>query len=151
MPTSNPSPEEAAGALAEAAGRARNLRGTDRRFRLVLLLVASVYVALGVLVGFARVLPLGAGLGVIALVVLASGLAISLVLLVGVRAISRPGWAWYWGSLAAFGLWNVIVVSVSLASGWWARGQPDFHVTVSAVVAALPLLAGAAGMRRGRR
>lgn len=146
-----PSPEEAAGALAEAAGRARSLRRTDWRFGLVLMVAASAYVAMGVLVGFARVLPFAVSLDVLALVVLAACLTFSLMLLIGLRAISRRASAWYSASIGAFGIWNALVVTVSMTTGWWARGESELHFTVSTAVAAVPLVIGAAVIGRRRR
>jgi hypothetical protein len=46
-------------------------------------------------------------------------------------------------------LWNLAVIWASIASGWWGPHQPGLHFGASAVVAVIPLLAGA--WRLGRR
>jgi hypothetical protein len=82
-----------------------------------------------------------------------TGLAVLLVLLavlVGgigrmwrMRAFSRTGPRNFALAAAAFTWWNAAVVGVSVASGWWAPRQLSFHFTVSAAVAAIPLLVAA--------
>lgn len=50
-------------------------------------------------------------------------------------------------AIAVFSLWNGVVIAVSVASGWWAAGQPGIHATVSFAVSALPLAAAACLVR----
>jgi hypothetical protein len=140
---------QAQSALAEAAKQADKLHRTDRRFQLMLLIVAAVYLAIGILVILPRVQqPINPRLGIP--LALLGALVAGVVLGLRVRAESRWGSAWFYGSFAAFSIWNATIVWASLASGWWGTGQPLTHFTVSAAVAALPLVLGAAfiGWRR---
>jgi hypothetical protein len=142
--------QQAQAALAQAARQADRLRRTDARFRLVLLILAAVYVAVGILAALPRVeQPINPRLGIP--LALAGGLVASVVLTLRVRAESRWGRAWFWGSIAAFSIWNAVVVSVSETTGWWGVGEPLLHFTVSAAVAAVPLVLGAVLMGWPRR
>jgi hypothetical protein len=143
MPEQIPTPYEARAALAEAERQAGRLRRTDNRFRLVLLIIAGTYVSLGLLIGIPR-LERPAIPPLISLpLVLGGALIWCLVLLLPMRARSRWGYGWFMWSIAAFSIWNGMVVAVSMAAGWWAPGQPGYHFSVSAAVAAVPLVAAA--------
>jgi hypothetical protein len=199
MQSHSPTPQEAQAALAEAADRAEQVRRSDDPFRYMLLGMAGLYVAIGVLVGLvphggSAVAGIGAtvilaagvvgglgiaaafyvALGALGLVpqagppVVATGVAdvlapvivgavIVAAVLVGLLALhrrtrvySRSGSRWFNLSLAVFSLWNGAVVVASFATGWWAAHQPSSHFTVSAVVAAIPLLAAFLIGGRGR-
>lgn len=137
-----PNPQEARAALAEAADRAGRVRKADRLFGRILLIVAAMYLGAGIVLGLS---DLGgrtlAGRGVV--LILVGGLAVTLVLIWRIRAYSRSGPLRFALSCGAFGIWNAAVVGVSMATGWWGFHQPLAHFTVSAVVAATPLVVAA--------
>jgi hypothetical protein len=140
--TSPLSVEQARAALEEASVRARQVRRSDRQLSWMLLLVAGIYIMAGVLVS---VSPEGgrsiAGPAVLGILAVAIGAAV----VVGfrIKAFSQGGIAWYFATMIAFNLWNAGVVGGSVATRFWALGQPAYHFGISAAVAVLPLLAGA--------
>lgn len=145
------SPQEARIAVAEAVRQEANLRRTDRHFRLVLLVVATVDVALGFLLGLPHVQQPAVNPGLSLLIFLGGGALLSIVLLVRMRAMSRWGMARFSWSVAAFSIWNAMVVAFSTGSGWYGAGQPGWHFTASSAVAAIPLFVGAAAIGWHRR
>jgi hypothetical protein len=145
-----PTRQEAKAALDTADRQAGRLRQDDHRFGIVLLLVAAVYLVVGVLVALSG-RGIGAPRGIGVVVVIGGGAVGAVVLLLRMRAYSRPGYRRFMVSIAAFGLWNGAVAAVSVASGWWGQAQPGPHFAASAAVAVLPLLAGAWLVGRGRR
>lgn len=147
----SPTPHEARAALAEAAGQAARIRRTDRQFAIILLALAAAYVALGVVVGLSPVHG-GAPFALVAFVVfLLCAPAGLLALFWRIRAYSRTGIQWFTVSCAAFTFWNALVAGVSAATHWWASDQPAGHFSVSAAVAAAPLVVAAwlLTMKRG--
>jgi hypothetical protein len=149
MKGTTPTQPQAETTLAEASKQASWASRADRQFRPILLGIAALYLAVGVLVGLR---PGGGPIAGIALiVVMAGGLAGSLALLWRIRAYTRWGSARFGLSALAFIIWNGVVMVVSGASGWWGKDQPAIHFTISAVIAALPLVvaAGLIGRRRG--
>jgi len=42
--------------------------------------------------------------------------------------------------MAAFLVWNGIVIWVSLATGWWSPGSAGIHFGISSAAAIIPLL-----------
>ena len=144
-----PNPKQARNARTEAASQAARIRGSALHFRTVLLGIAAIYVVLGILVGVPREWRSGFE-GIAVLVIFLGGMAGSLLLIWRIRDYSRIARRRFILSCAAFTLWNVIVAEVSVATGWWARNQPSSHFTVSAVVAAIPLLVAAWIMGSGR-
>jgi hypothetical protein len=136
-----PTQQEAQAALTEADRAAAWIRRTDKQFGAILLGMAAAYLAVGVLVGLAPAVP---GFALVAIVViLVAALGGGVILLLRIRAYSRTGILQFTVSCAAFSLWNAIVVGVSSATRWWAPNQPTSHFTVSAVVAATPLVVAA--------
>ena len=135
----DPSREEARAALAEATAHQSRVRQTDKQFRLILVGLAVTYLVFGLLVGFVRGRP-SAIAGILILLAISVG-AIGMML--RMRAYSRAGPRNFALAAAAFTWWNAAVVGVSSASGWWGPLQPRTHFTVSAAVAALPLLVAA--------
>jgi hypothetical protein len=136
-----PTQQEAQAALTEADRAAARIRRTDKQFSAILLGLAAAYVAIGVLVGLAPAVP---GFALVAiLVILVGALGGGVILLLRIRAYSRTGILQFTASCAAFSFWNAMVVGVSSATRWWAPNQPTSHFTVSAVVAAIPLVVAA--------
>jgi hypothetical protein len=126
------------------------VRGGDRRFRPILLVLSAAVVAVGVLLGFS---PRGGwryeGVVLLAVYVVAIVATAALLHRGGVRgrgAVTRFNLA-----VAVYSLWNGVVVGASVASGWWAAGQPGFHATVTFAVSALPLAVAAWIMPAKRR
>jgi hypothetical protein len=136
-----PTPEEARSALAEVDVRALEIRRSDGQLRFILLAIAAVYLALGVVIGLH---PRGGPLaGPPALAIFASGLALAVVLGWRVRAYSKMGMLRFSLYCSGFTVWNAVVFSASFAGGWIARNQPGWHFTVSAAVASIPLVLAA--------
>jgi len=146
MSESDPTREEARAALAEASAQTSRVRRTDNQFRLILAGLALAYMAEGVLVGLVR----GRWIGLAVLLVLVAVLVGSIALMWRMLAFSRSGPRNFALAAVAFTWWNAAVVGVSMASGWWAPHQLSFHFTISAVVAAIPLLVAALLIGRGR-
>lgn len=143
-----PTQQEARAALTEADRAAGRIRRTDKQFGLILLGIAAAYVAIGILVGLA---PAVRGFALIAiLVILVGALGGAVIQLLRIRAYSRTGILQFSASCAAFSFWNASVVGVSSATRWWAPNQPTSHFTVSAVVAAIPLVVAALLVSRTR-
>jgi len=55
---------------------------------------------------------------------------------------SLAGIFWFVTSIGLFQLWNSVVMWVSLLSGWWASGQPGYHLVISAAAGLIPLFVG---------
>lgn len=143
-----PTQQEARAALTEADRAAARIRRTDKQFGAILLGLAAAYLAIGVLVGLP---PAVRGFAEIAiLVVLVGALGEGVILLLRIRAYSRTGIRQFTVSCAAFTFWNAMVVGLSSATGWWAPSQPTSHFTVSAVLAAMPLVVAAWLVSRAR-
>ena len=133
---------KAQAALTEAARQATRARSADAQYRPILLGLAAMCVAAGVLLGL---FPRGGSrfAGVALIIILVGGLAGTVALLVRMRIFSRWGPVRFAWSCAAFTIWNVAVVGVSIATGWWGPHQPGIHLTVSYAVDATPLLLAA--------
>lgn len=121
----------------------------DRLLRAVLLVLAAEVVALGIAMlpdpreGSARTSAL---LGVILITLIASAILLPLN-----RPFSRRVVIDFSGAVASFGVWSSLVMAVSIASGWWGGdGQPGYHLTLSFVVGALPLILAAGLLGRAR-
>lgn len=150
VPDPIPSPQQARAAVAEVARHADRLRRTDGRFRLILLGLAALYVAIGLAVGLPRVEKPALNPGFVLLLFLGAGIVL-VVTALRMPAVSRSGRTWFAWSCAAFTIWNAIVGGLSQATGWWGPAQPGLHFTASAVVATAPLLVAAALLGRRQR
>ena len=140
--------QDARAALDEANSRAATVRRADSQLRLILWILATLYLATGALLsGNPRQ---GSVLIRDALIVIfLAGLAGTVYVMWRIRAWSRMGIVWLLGSVAVFLLWNGAVIWVSIATGWWGPHQPGIHFGGSVVVAVIPLLV--AGWLVGRR
>jgi len=136
------SAEQARAALREAGTRAAQVYRSDRQLSWMLLVVAAAYLAVGAVMSFSphhgRTY---AGLAV--LLMLAAAIGAGVVIGLRIRAYSRAGNIWYFSSIIAFNLWNAGVTGASIATGFWASGQPSYHFGLSVIVAIIPLLIGA--------
>jgi hypothetical protein len=138
----DPTPHAARAALSEARDRELAVYRADRRFRPVLLVLAGFDLAVGVLLGFTS----RGGWryeGAVLLALYAVAIIASAVLLQAQPVRSRQAAARFNLTVAVFSVWNAAVIAVSVASGWWAAGQPGIHATASFAVSALPLAAAA--------
>ena len=136
-----PTQREAQASLAEADHAAARIRREDKQLGAILLGLAAAYVAIGVLVGLAPAVP---GFALVAvLVIMVGALGGGVFQLLRIRAYSRTGILRFTIWCAAFSFWNAMVVGVSSATRWWAPYQPTSHFTVSAAVAAIPLVVAA--------
>jgi hypothetical protein len=151
MADPTPSPEEARAALDQAERHADRLRLEDQRLRLVLVVIAVVYVALGFLLALPRVQQPAINPGITLVGLIGGGSVACVILLRGLRAASRRGMVRYFQAITAFVIWNVAVMAVSTATGWWGTGVPGLHFTASMVVAAVPLVVAAVLMGSRRR
>jgi hypothetical protein len=144
MGESAPTPLEAQAALAEANSQAVRVRHADHQLGWIVLGIAAAYLAVGALMS---TLPdprrAGPVVGPAILAVMVVGLVGLVIVFLRIRAYSRTGILLYFGGVGAFGLWNGIVVGVSIATRWWALTQPSYHFGVSVVVAVIPLLVAA--------
>jgi hypothetical protein len=138
----SPTPQEARAALDEAKSRATTVRRADSQLRLILWIVAALYLAAGALLsGNPRQGSVLVGDALI--VCFLAGLAGTVYVAWRIRAWSRTGALWLLGSVAVFLLWNGAVIWVSIATGWWGPHQPGIHFGGSVVVAVIPLLVAA--------
>jgi hypothetical protein len=141
---SAPTPREAQTALAEANSQALRVRRVDHQLGWIVLGIAAIYLAVGALMSS---LPdprrAGPGIGSAILAVMVIGLVGLVVVFLRIRAYSRTGILLYFGGVGTFGLWNGIVVGVSIATRWWASTQPSYHFGISVVVAVIPLFVAA--------
>jgi hypothetical protein len=134
--------------LDEANSRAATVRRADSQLRLILWILAALYLATGALLsGNPRQGSVLIGDALI--VIFLAGLAGTVYVMWRIRAWSRMGIVWLLGSVAVFLLWNGAVIWVSIATGWWGPHQPGIHFGGSVVVAVIPLLV--AGWLVGRR
>lgn len=118
------------------------MRRADNQFRPILLVVAAMYLATGILLSAnprgGNVLISGA-----LVAVFFGGLATALYMTLRIRAWSRTGVFWLVASVAVFLLWNGAVIWASIVTGWWGPHQPGIHFGGSVVVAVIPLLVAA--------
>lgn len=110
----------------------------------MLLGIAAVYLAAGGVISTLPSLHRGgpvAGLAILAIVVVG---VIGLVFVaLRIRAYSRTAVLLYFGGVAVFNIWNALVTSISIFTGWWALTQPSYHFGISELVGAVPLLIAA--------
>ncbi len=142
MTETSPTPQDARTSLEEANSRAATVRRADSQLRLILWIVAALYLATGALLsGNPRQ---GSVLITDALIVLfLGGLAGAVYVMWRIRAWSRMGILWLLGSVAVFLLWNGAVIWVSIATGWWGPHQPGIHFGGSVLMAVIPLFVAA--------
>jgi hypothetical protein len=139
-----PSPREAQAALTEANSQAARVRRSDHQLAWMLLGIAAVYLAAGGVISTLPSLRRGgpvAGLAILAVVIVG---VVGLVFIgLRIRAYSRTGVLLYFGGVAVFNIWNAIVTSLSIFTGWWASTQPSYNFGISELVGAVPLLIAA--------
>jgi hypothetical protein len=141
MSESAPTPSEAQAALAEANTQAVRVRHADHRLGWMLLAVAAIYLTVAAIMSTVSDPRRGGPVaGPAILAILLVGLIACVYVGLRIRAYSRGGVLLYFSGIAVFGLWNGIVVGVSIATRWWASTQPGYHFSVSAAVATVPLL-----------
>jgi len=125
--------------LDEAKGRAATVRQSERQLRWTLLIIAAMYVVTGFLLSFnprqgSRLI--GTALLITFLIALAGAIYLGW----RVKAWSRVAVLWFVGAMAAFLVWNGIVIWVSVATGWWSPGSAGIHFGISSAAAIIPLL-----------
>ena len=144
MSGSAPTPHEAQAALAEANNQATRVRRSDHQLAWMLLAIAAVYLAAGGVISTLPSLRRGGpvvGLAILAIVIV--GVVGMILVGLRIRAYSRAGILLYFGGVAVFNIWNAIVTSVSIFTGWWASTQPSYNFGISELVGAVPLLIAA--------
>jgi len=148
MTDTSPTPQDARAALDEANSRAATVRRADSQLRLILWILAALYLATRALLS-SNPRQGSVLIGDALIVIFLGGLAGTVYVMWRIRAWSRMGIVWLLGSVAVFLLWNGAVIWVSIATGWWGPHQPGIHFGGSVVVADIPLLL--AGWLVGRR
>jgi hypothetical protein len=135
-------PQEARAALADAGDQATGVRRTDQQFRPILLGIAAMDLGIALLVSL---FPHGGSriAGIALMVIFVGGLIGTLLLVLRIRAYSRRGILLFAGSAFGFSFWNLAVIGVSIASGWFGPHQLGIHFFASAIIGALPLLVAA--------
>jgi hypothetical protein len=144
MSESAPTPHEAQAALIEASSQAARVRRSDLQLAWMLLGIVAVYLAAGGVISTLPSLRRGGpvvGLAILAIVIV--GVVGMIIVGLRIRAYSRTGILLYFGGVAVFNIWNAIVTSVSIFTGWWALTQPSYHFGISELVGAVPLLIAA--------
>jgi hypothetical protein len=144
MSESAPTPHQAQAALTEASSQAARVRRSDHQLAWMLLGIAAVYLAAGVLISTLPSLRRGGplvGLAILAIVIV--GVVGLIYVGVRIRAYSRAGIFLYFGGVAVFNIWNAIVSGVSIGTLWWAPPQPSYHFGISELVGSIPLLVAA--------
>jgi hypothetical protein len=133
---------QARAALDEAGIRLAQVRRNDRQLSWMLLLVAAAYLGVGAVMSLS--LRHGTPFAPAAVIVtLVAAIGAAVVIALRIPAYSRAGIIRYFSTIIAFNLWNAAVISASIATRFWASGQPGYHFGVSVAIAVIPLLAGA--------
>ncbi|HEX2646934.1 MAG TPA: hypothetical protein VHO95_06875 [Candidatus Dormibacteraeota bacterium] len=132
---------EARASLEEAARRAAQVRHHDMRLSAMLFLVLAVYGAAGVVVSLSP--RQGRWLPLVMLAVVVAAVAAAVVIGLRIRAYSRVGIRLFFGSIIAFNLWLALVSGASIATRFWASGQPSYHFGISVAIEIIPLIVGA--------
>jgi len=144
-----PTPDRARAAIAEAAAAHQPVRSSDRIFAPRLLALAGATVGLAALISVFTVLP--AWMGPIEGLLAGLGLAGAVVLVVTIQmrqhAYTRGGNRLFVATLLVWAIWGELVFQGSFHSDWLAHSLPhlvrSFHFILSALIAVVPLLAGA--------
>jgi hypothetical protein len=132
-----PTPDQAAGALAEAKLRESQVRRTDGQLAWILAVLATAAIGIGILMSLA---PHLVGPAVAALYL--GAIAAVVVVFLRIRAYSRAGLALFTLALSTFTIWNALIAGVSVATRWWSASQPSYHFGVGEAIAVVPLLVG---------
>jgi hypothetical protein len=141
MGESVPTRQEAQAALEQANSQAARVRRSDHQLGWIVLGISATYLAVGALISTLADPRRGGpvvGPAILAIMVVA---VVGLVYVgLRIRAYSRTGILLYFGGVAAFNVWNAIIVGVSIGTRWWASTQPSYHFGVSVSVGVIPLL-----------
>jgi hypothetical protein len=141
--------DQARAALMEVSARAGQVHRSDRRLAWMLLVAAGVYFVAGIAVSLSPHEGRSvAGPAVVGILAVAVGASIAIG--IRIKAYSRAAITWFFATMIGFSLWNALIVGTSVATRFWAPGQPGYHFGISVAVATLPLLAGAAQIGRRR-
>ena len=122
--------------------RAAQVRRSDRQLWRMLLLVAGAYLGVGAVMSLTPRHQATFAPAVVVLTLLAA-LGAGVVIGLRIRAYSRAAIIWFFSTIIAFNLWNAVVTAASIATRFWASGEPSYHFGISVTIAVIPLLAGA--------
>jgi hypothetical protein len=153
MSAGEPTPEEARTAIAEAAKARLPVRSSDRLFAVRLFAIAASVVLASIVIVFLTSLPpvLGPVEGVIAGLTLALALFLTVAAAARQRAFTRAGNRLFTATLLLFIVWAEVVWQAATHSDWLsytqARPLRALHFVLMAVIAVVPLLAGAVVFR----
>ena len=132
-----PTPKEAAGALAEANLRETQVRKADAQLGRILGVLAAAVVGIGFLMSVA---PHLVGPAVAAIYL--GAISVVMVVFLRIRAYSRTGLRIFSLTASTFTIWNALCAGVSVATRWWSSSQPSYHFGVTEAVTAVPLVIG---------
>jgi hypothetical protein len=122
--------------------QASRVRRADHLFRWILLVIAAMYIAVAVVMSIAG--RRGGPTAALALLVIVLAAFAAFVWLgIRIRAYSRAGILWYVWAIAAFNIWNAVLVGVSIGTGFWASTQPVYHFGVTVLAGVIPLIVAA--------
>jgi hypothetical protein len=77
-------------------------------------------------------------------IILASVAAVVVLIGLRIRAYTRTGLRIFVITAVIFNVWNAATAAVSIGTRFWATSQPSYHFAISALIATIPLLVGAA-------
>lgn len=140
-------PEQAKAAIQEAGTRAGEVRRSDLQLSWILQALAGAYLGIAI-VGSAAPDRTGAFVGVTFVIILASVAAVAVLIGLRIRAYTRTGLKIFAITAIGFNVWNAATAAVSIGTRFWATSQPSYHFAISALIAIVPLLAGAAIISR---
>lgn len=139
--------EEAQAAIQEAGRRAAQVRRSDLQLSWILQALAGAYLVIAI-VGSAAPNREGAFVALIFVIILVSVAAAAVLIALRIRAYTRTGLQIFVVTGIGFNLWNGATAAVSVGTRFWATSQPSYHFAISALIGIIPLLAGAAIIRR---
>lgn len=148
-----PTPSEADAAIAQAARAAAPVRTEDRLFAVRLFTLAISVVALSIVIVLIVATPawLGPLQGAIAMLALAAAVLLVLAAERRQHAFTRAGNRLFTATLGFWLVWAEVVWQFSTHSDWLSFAQPRparaAHFVLTAVLAVIPLLAGAVVFR----
>jgi hypothetical protein len=136
-------PEQARAAIQEVGTRAAEVRRSDLQLSWILQALAGAYLGIAA-VGSAAPDRRGGFLAVMFVIILASVAAVVVLIGLRIRAYTRIGLRIFVITAVIFNVWNAATAAVSIGTRFWATSQPSYHFAISALIATIPLLVGAA-------
>jgi fatty-acid desaturase len=136
-------PEQAQAAIQEAGTRAAQVRRSDLQLSWILQALAGGYLGVAA-VASAAPDRTAAFVAVMFVIIMASVAAAAVLIGLRIRAYTRTGLQIFVITAVVFNVWNAATAAVSIGTRFWATSHPSYHFAISALIAIVPLLAGAA-------